>query len=506
MSRGLGDVYKRQAKEYITSGNYYWNGGMFMFSIATMQAELTKYMPAIIDITQNGYQYTVDNFVNMPDISIDYAVAEKSQKMMMIPMENVYWNDIGSFDAIAEVLSDKDKNVFKGDILAENCTDTMIIGDNRLIAGIDLENLMIIDTPDALLVAKKGESQKVKNIVNKLKQSKRKEAKENVTMYRSWGKYTLLTESEGYRVRKIEMYPGASLTMQMHYHRSEHWTVISGTGNLKLVNTPEVAFPKDFEVYDPKIDNKFTLTREGLSGNKVIEYLAIPRHAGNFTIPPVEFSYFDLKSNSYKTIKTEAYNLKVEKGAGNADQVIADFTNKEDLKVLGQDIRYIKMGETSLTRKGDFFFGSTTYYLWYIIPLVLFIVFVIVYRKKAIENANVAKVRTKKANKVAAKRMKNAGRLLAENKQEAFYDEVLKALWGYISDKLNIPVSQLSKDNIEDELTKYGVAPELIKDFIGTLNECEFARYAPGNQNEAMDKVYSSAVEVISKMESSIKH
>lgn len=282
--------------------------------------------------------------------------------------------------------------------------------------------------------------------------------------------------------------------------------IISGTGNLKLISTPEVAFPKDFEVYDPKIDNKFTLTREGLSGNKVIEYLAIPRHAGNFTIPPVEFSYFDLKTNSYKTIKTEAYDLKVEKGEGNADQVIADFTNKEDLKVLGQDIRYIKMGETNLTRKGDFFFGSVVYYLWYIVPLVLFIIFVAVYRKKAIENANVAKVRTKKANKVATKRMKNAGKLLAENKKEAFYDEVLKALWGYISDKLNIPVSQLSKDNIEDELTKYGVAPELIKDFISTLNECEFARYAPGNQSEAMDKVYSSAVEVISKMENSIKH
>lgn len=238
------------AKEYITSGNYYWNGGMFMFSIATMQAELTKYMPAIIDITQNGYQYTVDNFVNMPDISIDYAVAEKSQKMMMIPMENVYWNDIGSFDAIAEVLSDKDKNVFKGDILAENCTDTMIIGDNRLIAGIDLENLMIIDTPDALLVAKKGESQKVKNIVNKLKQSKRKEAKENVTMYRSWGKYTLLTESEGYRVRKIEMDPGASLTMQMHYHRSEHWTVISGTGKI-IINDRESIFTENQSTYIP---------------------------------------------------------------------------------------------------------------------------------------------------------------------------------------------------------------------------------------------------------------
>lgn len=236
------------AKEYIASGNYYWNGGMFMFSIATMQAELTKYMPAIIDIIQNGYQYTVDNFKDMPDISIDYAVAEKSQKMIMIPMENIYWNDIGSFDAIAEVLSDKDRNVFKGDILAENCIDTMIIGDNRLIAGIDLENLMIIDTPDALLVAKKGESQKVKNIVNKLKQSKRKEAKENVTMYRSWGKYTLLTESEGYRVRKIEMNPGASLTMQMHYHRSEHWTVISGTGKT-IINDIESIFTENQSTY-----------------------------------------------------------------------------------------------------------------------------------------------------------------------------------------------------------------------------------------------------------------
>ena len=149
-----------------------------------------------------------------------------------------------------------------------------------------------------------------------------------------------------------------------------------------MINTPEVDFPKDFEVYDPKIDNKFNLTREGLSGNKVIEYLAIPRHAGNFTIPPVEFSYFDLKSQTYKTLKTEPYTLKVEKGEGNADQVIADFTNKEDLKVLGKDVRYIKMGESKLAKKGDFFFGSVAYYLWYIIPLALFITFVIIYRKK----------------------------------------------------------------------------------------------------------------------------
>lgn len=282
--------------------------------------------------------------------------------------------------------------------------------------------------------------------------------------------------------------------------------IISGVGNLKLINNPEVAFPKDFEIYDPKVDNKFSLTKDGLSGSKVIEYLAVPRNAGTYKIPPVEFSYFDLKSKSYKTLKTEEYEVKVEKGAGNADQVIANFTNKEDLKVLGNDIRFIKMGNTTLRPKGEFLFGSLTYYLWYIIPFCLFIIFVIIYRKQAVENANVAKVRTKKANKVAAKRMKLAGKLLADNKKDQFYDEVMRALWGYISDKLNIPVSKLSKDNIEYELNKYGVQIDLIKEFIEALNQCEFARYAPGDENAAMDKVYSSAVEVISKMESSIKH
>ena len=281
--------------------------------------------------------------------------------------------------------------------------------------------------------------------------------------------------------------------------------IISGTGNMKLINTPEVGFPQDFEIYDPKVDNKFNLTRNGLSGNKVIEYLAIPRHAGTYTIPPIEFSYFDLKSQSYKTLKTDAYTLNVAKGEGNSDQVVANFTSKEDLKVLGQDIRYIKTGDTHLTKKDDYFFGSISYYLWYIIPLGLFIAFLAINRKQAMENANVAKVRTKKANKVATKRMKNAGKLLAEKKSEAFYDEVLKALWGYISDKLSMPVSQLSKDNIEEELQKHQVSEELIKEFINNLNECEFARYAPGNQDEKMDKIYSSAIDVISKMENSIK-
>lgn len=282
--------------------------------------------------------------------------------------------------------------------------------------------------------------------------------------------------------------------------------VISGTGNLKLISNPEIKFPEDFEVYDPKVDNQVRLTREGLTGNRVIEYLAIPRHAGTYKIPGVSFSYFDIRSKSYKTLKTEEYVVNIEKGAGNADQVIANFTNKEDLKVLGEDIRYIKQNEVTLQPKGSFFYGSMSYWLFYIIPALAFIIFFIIYRKQAAENANVAKVRTKKANKVATKRMKLAGKLLSENKKDAFYDEVLKALWGYISDKLNIPVSRLSKDNIEEKLRNHGVSEELIKDFLNALNDCEFARFAPGDENQAMDKVYSSSIEVISKMENSIKH
>ncbi|MBE6286745.1 MAG: protein BatD [Mediterranea massiliensis] len=281
--------------------------------------------------------------------------------------------------------------------------------------------------------------------------------------------------------------------------------VISGTGNLKLVSAPEVKFPEDFEIYDPKTENNFRLTSGGLSGSQVIEYLAIPRNAGTYKIPPVTFSYFDIKSQSYRTLTTEEYVLHVAKGEGNAGQTIANFTNKEELQILNEDIRFIKQGEVSLKQKGSFFFGSFSYWLCYLVPALLFLVVFILYRKQIAANANVARTRTKKANKVAVKRMKQAGKLLAANQKESFYDEVLKALWGYVSDKLSIPVSRLSKDNVEEALLNYGASSELIKEFLNALNECEFARYAPGDAAQAMDKVYSSSIEVISKMENSIK-
>lgn len=282
--------------------------------------------------------------------------------------------------------------------------------------------------------------------------------------------------------------------------------VISGTGNLKLLSNPEVKFPEDFEIYDPKSENNFRLTNEGLSGNKVIEYLAIPRNPGEYKIPPVSFTYFDVKSKSYKTLTTEGYNLHVEKGEGDATQTIANFTNKEELKVLNEDIRFIKQNEVKLTPRGQFFFSTLGYWLFYLIPFLVFIIFFVIYRKQIAANANVAKVRTRKANKVAVKRLKLAGKLLSDNKKDEFYDEVLKALWGYVSDKLSIPMSRLSKDNIEEELRNYGVADMLIAEFLKVLDNCEFARFAPSDAHQGMDKIYAEALDIISKMEGSIKH
>lgn len=281
--------------------------------------------------------------------------------------------------------------------------------------------------------------------------------------------------------------------------------VISGTGNMKLIKTPQVTFPEDFEIYDPKVDNKFSLKSTGFSGNKIIEYLAIPRYGGEYTIPAVKFSYFDIESKQYKTIETESYTLNVEKGAPTDNQAVASYVSKEELKLLGQDIRYIKRDNAQLQEKGKYFFASLAYWLWYIIPFVLFVVYIIMHRKQMAENANVTLVRNKKANKVAVKRLKVANKLLKENKKNEFYDEILKTLWGYMSDKLSIPVSQLSKDNISAELEKKGVNNDLIEEMKQLLNEGEFARYAPGDAGVAMDKVYKMSIEVISKMENSIK-
>lgn len=283
---------------------------------------------------------------------------------------------------------------------------------------------------------------------------------------------------------------------------------ISGNGNLKLVKNPEVAFPNDFDIYDPKVESDTKTTTAGVSGSKTIEYMAIPRYNGDFEIPAIQFSYFDTKSNTYKTLSSKAFKLHVEKGeeGSTTAPAVANFSNKESVKYLGQDIRFLKTkGIHFINNRDDLFLGSFMYFMAYVVPLILFIVFFIVYRKQIKENSDLARVRTKKANKIAVKRLKNAGKLLQENKKEEFYEEVLRALWGYLSDKLNIPQAELTKDNVEVELSKYGVDETLTKEFMDILNTCEFARYAPSQGSEAMDKLYAQTVDAIGKMENTIK-
>lgn len=281
--------------------------------------------------------------------------------------------------------------------------------------------------------------------------------------------------------------------------------VISGNGNLKLINTPTVQFPVDFEVYDPKATNEIKATTQGVEGKKTIEYLAVPRTPGDYKIPPVKLVYYDVDANTYKTIETQAFDIHVKKGNGNASQVIADFTNKESIKVLGNDVRFIKLGKTSYRPIGKVIFGTTGYWMGYLLPLLLFIGVSVAFRQRAVTNANISAAKQKKANKMALKRMKEAQKRLVDNQQAAFYDELLKALWGYVSDKLSMPVASLSKDNVASALQAKGVDSQVIDAFLNILNDCEFARYAPGNQNEAMDKAYTASLDVITKIENCIK-
>jgi len=282
--------------------------------------------------------------------------------------------------------------------------------------------------------------------------------------------------------------------------------IISGNGNINLIKNPEIVFPNDFDKLDPVVSRNSKVSQSGVNGTRTIEYNAIPRYAGNFTIPKAEFSYFDLKTGSFRTLYTDEFQLKVDQGeAGSGTNVpIVNASNKEEIRFLGKDIRYIKTYPAHFHR-GDFFFGNLNYLLFYIIPTILFLIFFWIYRKQAAQNANIALVRTKKANKVASKRLKTAAKYLKENKTELFYDEILKAVWGYLSDKLNIPVSALTKDNVDANLIKYGAAESLINDFRTILDTAEFARFAPAQATGTMDDLYEATIQAIDKMENTIK-
>ena len=282
--------------------------------------------------------------------------------------------------------------------------------------------------------------------------------------------------------------------------------IVKGTGNMRLLGNPQFELPTEFESYDPVIENNFRLTANGFKGEKVYEYLITPKASGTYTIPSAHLSFFNTSTGSYETLKTQEYTVEVEKGSEAAVTLIDNTQiNKEKGKVLASDIRHIKYGDEGKAEK-SIFFGSSRYMLSYAISLLLVLLFLVIYRKKVAENANTSLVRTKKANKVATRRLKVAKTLMKENKVNEFYDEILKAMWGYTSDKLSIPMSQLSKENIASTLLSRGVSDELVTEFQEILSEGEFARYAPGDKEAAMERLYTMSINVISKMENSIKN
>lgn len=281
---------------------------------------------------------------------------------------------------------------------------------------------------------------------------------------------------------------------------------INGSGNMKMINNPEFKFPEGFEVYDPKVSNNFKTSAAGVSGSKVIEYVIIPRHQGNFEIPSAEFSYFDVQSKSYKTLRTPAYSLKVAKGEGGGESpIVGNYVSKEDVKQLGQDIRYINTDHVVLYKEKDPIFGTWTGWLIYLIPLLVTLILYFLFRKQAKDNANIGLIKNRKANTVAQKRLKLAKKLLNEGNKDKYYEEVIKAVWTYLSDKLSIPVAELSKERVVAELETREVRSELSAEFIQILNTCEFARFAPNSGQEEMGNLFDETVNAISALEGLLK-
>lgn len=279
--------------------------------------------------------------------------------------------------------------------------------------------------------------------------------------------------------------------------------IVSGRGNLKLIKKPEVKFPKDFDTYDAKVTDKTKLTSNGVEGNMVYDFLAVPRNQGKYEIPPIEFVYYDTEANAYKTVKTLAFTLNVAKGSGSAS--VSDYTGDAADDQLNKDIRGIKTGDADVHDIGDFFFGSTAYWVAMCVLAAIFVSLFVVFRHRAIANANIDRMRGKKANKVATKRLKKANRLMLDGKASLFYDEVLRALWGYVGDKLSIPVEKLSRENISQRLAERSVGDETIALFIGALDECEFERYAPGDVKGNMSKTFEAAMTAIMRIEETMK-
>lgn len=275
--------------------------------------------------------------------------------------------------------------------------------------------------------------------------------------------------------------------------------VVGGIGNLKLIKQPVVNFPKDWDKYDPKVTDKTKLTSNGLEGNMIYDILAVPRNQGHYTIPPIELTYYDTSLNQYKTIKTQSFEIEVAKGDGSRSSVV-DYSKDQP-----KDIKDIKKGDAELHSVDNFFFGSVGYLMSLLIPFVAFVALLVIFRKRAIDNADLVKMKGKKANKIATKRLRQANKLMLAGKSNEFYDEVLRALWGYVGDKLNMPAEKLSRENISEKLQSHNVDDNTISKFVSAIDDCEMMRFAPGDPEGNMNKTFESAMTAIMEIENVMK-
>lgn len=283
---------------------------------------------------------------------------------------------------------------------------------------------------------------------------------------------------------------------------------VSGRGNVALLEEPKVNFPPDFEIYDTKTTENTDKSNGGTSGSKSFEYPFIPRSHGDFTIDPVEYSYYDVNAGKYVTLRTEPLHVKVAKGKGGDSAPVTTVNSgveRKDVKSLADDIRFIFTGKPGLSGSGSFFVGSV--FFWILLALMILgaTSVYIAFRKVAAMRADVAGTKNRRATKMAQKRLKLAGEYLDKNLYTAFYEELHKALIGFVSDKLNMDMSEISKDNIASALTEGGVSEEQTKAFTDLLDACEFARYSPDGGNEAMRSHYDAALKVISSIDSGLK-
>ncbi len=281
--------------------------------------------------------------------------------------------------------------------------------------------------------------------------------------------------------------------------------VVSGNGNLKIASPPVLKLSPDIEVFDPKITDELRNGINGTNGQKTFDYLLIPRHYGDFSIPPISYSYFNISTGKYEKLTTNEFHIKARKvNDQNSGATVYGGVSKEDVKYLGKDIRFIKSDPGNLSRMGDIFFAKQSFYSAYIFSLFAFLLVLFLRREHIRRNSDVSLVKNRKAGKIAIKRLHNASVCLKNDEIDQFYDEILKAVWGYLSDKLNIPVSDLTRNNAITALQDYGIEEEKTESLSKILDACEFARFAPSSSGSEAESIYEGASQFIKSVENLI--